>query len=78
MEGGLQTLQKRMETKGKCFFKTLFQLRMALKNGQKQGRGERMQEDYPTFAVYFCSCRVVFLRSFISALFCPFFRAMLN
>ena len=46
---------------------------MELKKVQKQGRDERMQEDYPTFAVYFCRCRVVFLRSFISALFLYFF-----
>ena len=32
-----------------------------------------MQEDYPTSAVYFCRCRVVFLCSFISALFLYFF-----
>ena len=36
-------------------------------------RDERKQEDYPTSAVYFCRCRVVFLRSFISALFLYFF-----
>ena len=41
---------------------------------QKQGRDERTQEDYPTSGVYFCRCRVVFLRSFISALFLYFFR----
>ena len=43
-----------------------------LKNGQKLGRDERMQ-DYPTSAVYFYRCRVVFLRSFISALFLSIF-----
>ena len=46
---------------------------MDLKNVQKQGRDERMQEDYPTSAVYFLQMyRVVFLSSFISALFCTF------
>ena len=47
---------------------------MELKKVQKQGRDERMQEDYPTSGVYFCRCRVVFLRSFISALFLYFFQ----
>ena len=47
---------------------------MELKKVQKQGRDERMQEEYPTSAVYFCRCRVVFLRSFISTLFLYFFQ----
>ena len=47
---------------------------MEPKKVQKQGRDERTQEDYPTSGVYFCRCRVVFLRSFISALFLYFFR----
>ena len=47
---------------------------MELKKVQKQGRDERTQEDYPTSVVYFCRCRVVFLRSFISALFLYFFQ----
>ena len=47
---------------------------MEPKKVQKQGRDERTQEDYPTTGVYFCRCRVVFLRSFISALFLYFFR----
>ena len=47
---------------------------MELKKAQKQGRDERTQEDYPTSAVYFCRCRVVFLRSFISSLFLCFFQ----
>ena len=47
---------------------------MELKKVQKQGRDERTQEDYPTSGVYFCRCRVVFLRSFISALFLYFFQ----
>ena len=57
--------------------KTWFQLGMELKKLQKQGRDERTQEDYPTSAVYFCrcTCRVVFLCSFISALFLYFFSA---
>ena len=46
---------------------------MEPKKVQKQGRDERTQEDYPTSGVYFCRCRVVFLRSFISALFLYFF-----
>ena len=41
---------------------------------QKQGRDEITQEDYPTSVVHFCRCRVVFLRSFISALFLYFFQ----
>ena len=47
---------------------------MALNEIQKQGRGEKMQEGYPTIAVYFCRCRVVFLRPFISALFLSLFQ----
>ena len=47
---------------------------MELKKVQKQGRDERTQEDYPISGVYFCRCRVVFLRSFISALFLNFFQ----
>ena len=35
---------------GKSFCKTPFQLGMGPKKGQKQGRDERMQEDYPTSA----------------------------
>ena len=34
---------------------------MELKREQKQGRDERTQENYPTSAVYFCRCLVVFL-----------------
>ena len=46
---------------------------------QKQGRVERTQEDYPTSAVYFLQLyRVVFLRSFISALFLYYFQVHLN
>ena len=33
---------------GKSFCKTSFQLGMGLKKGQKQGRDERTQEDYPS------------------------------
>ena len=60
--------------KGKSFCKTSFQVGMDLKKVQKQGRDERTQEDYPKSAVYFCRCRVVFLRSFISTLFLYFFQ----
>ena len=45
---------------------------ISVKDGA-EGRHERTQEDYPTPAVYFCRCWVVFLRSFISALFLSFF-----
>ena len=47
---------------------------MEQKKVQKQARDERTQEDYPTSGVYFCRCRVVFLRAFISGLFLYFFR----
>ena len=47
---------------------------MELKKVQKQGRDERTQEDYPTSAKIHTRCRVVFLRSFISAFFLYFFR----
>ena len=51
-----------------------FKLGMELKKVQKQGRDERTQEDYPTSAKIHTRCRVVFLRSFISALFLYFFQ----
>ena len=73
LEGGLENPQKEQKV-GKKFSKTSFQLRMDLKRGQKQGRDERTQEDYPTSAVYFYRCRVVFLHSFISSLFLYFFQ----
>ena len=47
---------------------------MELKKGQKQGRDERTQEDYGTSAKIYSRCPVVFLRSFISALFLSFFQ----
>ena len=56
-------------TREKSFCKTWFQVGMELKKVQKQGRDERTQEDYPTSAQIHTRCRVVFLRSFISALF---------
>ena len=55
----------------KRFCKTSFQVGLDQKKVQKQDRDERTQENYPTCtsAVYFCRCRVVFLRFFVSALF---------
>ena len=47
-----------------------------LKKVQKQGRDERTQEDYPTSAKIHTRCRVVFLRSLISALFLYFFQLL--
>ena len=44
-----------------------------LKRTLKLGRDERMQEDYPTIAVYFCRCQVVLLHSLISCLVCVVF-----
>ena len=73
LQGGLENSQKEQKFGGKSFCKTSFQSRMELKKGQKQGRDEGTQEDYPTSAVYFCRCQVVLLRSFISALFLSFF-----
>ena len=61
-------------TREKSFCKTWFQVGMELKKVQKQGRDERMQEDYLTSAKKNTRCRVVFLRSFISALFLYFFQ----
>ena len=54
--------------------KTSFQLGMGLNNGQKQGRDEKRQEVYPAAAEIHNRCRIVFLRSFISALFLSFFQ----
>ena len=45
---------------------------MEVKEIQKPGRDERMQEDYLTSAVYFCRCKVV-LRSFIYMYTCTLF-----
>ena len=47
---------------------------MDLKKGQKGGRDDRTKEDYPTSAVYFCRCGVIFLCSFISALLLGYFQ----
>ena len=54
-----------LSIKERILCKTSFQVGMDLEKVQKQGRDERTQEAYPTFAMYFCRCKVVFLRSFI-------------
>ena len=53
MEGGLENPKKELKLGEDSLCKTSFQLGMGLKKGQKQGRDERTQEDYPTSAVYF-------------------------
>ena len=58
----------------KVSIKLDFKLGMELKKVEKQGRDERTEEDYPTSAKIHTRCRVVFLRSFISALFLYFFQ----
>ena len=70
--GGLKKNRKEWKLGEKSFSKkdTKFP-----EKGHKQVRDERTQEDYLTIAVYFCRCRVVFLRSFISTLFLSFFQA---
>ena len=60
----------------KVSLKLDFKLGKELKIVQKRGRDERTQEEYPTSGVYFCRCRVVFLRSFVSALFLYFFQLL--
>ena len=60
----------------KVYVKLDFKLGKELKKVQKQGRDERTQEDYPTSAKIHTRCRVVFLRSFISALFLYFFQLL--
>ena len=75
--GNMQKFQLRQiscSTREKSFCKTWFQVGMELKKVKKQGRDERTQEDYPTSAKIHTRCRVVFLRSFISALFLYFFQ----
>ena len=73
----LRNPPKKIETRKKTFLQNLISTRdMDLKKVQIQGRDERMQEDYPTSAVYFCRCRIFFLHSFISALFLCFFRSI--
>ena len=63
-------------TRRKSFCETSFQAGMDLKEVQKEGKDERTQEDYPTSAKIHSRCRVVFLRSFIFALFLSFFRSI--
>ena len=58
----------------KSFYKTRFQVGMYLKKVQKQGRDEKTQKHYPTFAKIHSRCRVVFLRSFISTSFLYYFQ----
>ena len=60
----------------KGFCKTSFQVGMDLKNGQKQGMDERMQEYYPTCAKIHSRCRVAFWRFSFHALFVYFFRSI--
>ena len=49
---------------------------MDMKKRMKQGRNERTQEAYPTSAKTHSRCRVVFLRSLVSALFLNFFHVL--
>ena len=63
-----------LTTRGNSFCKTSLQVGMDLSKVQKQGRDERTQEDYPTFVKIHSKCRVVFLHSFIPALFLYFFQ----
>ena len=42
--------QFKCELGGKCINKNFLQLGMGMRKGQKQGRQERTQEDYPTSA----------------------------
>ena len=65
---------KRMETEEREFNLTSYHLRIELIKGQKQGRDERTQQEYPTSVAHLWKCRVVFLCSFISALFLSFFQ----
>ena len=44
---------KKSKNQGNGLCKTEFQVAMDLKRVQKLGRDERMQEDYPTTAVYY-------------------------
>ena len=53
LEGGLENCEKEHKLREKSFCKTLFQLRIGLKKGQKQGGDERMHKDYPISAVHF-------------------------
>ena len=73
LEGCLENTQKRTELRKKPFSKTSFQLRMELKKGQKQDRDERMQEEYPTSAVYFLQMSCSLLAFFHLCFVCPFF-----
>ena len=59
-------------TKAKSFCETSVQLKMELKKGQEQGRDGRTQEYYLISEKIHSKCWVVFLHSFISALFLSF------
>ena len=75
LEGGLENPRKRTKTKGKSFCKTLVQLRMDRKKDRNKAEMKRHKKPiYPTFAVHICKRQVVFLHSFISALFLSYFQ----
>ena len=77
LEGDLETLEKERKLAKKVFLKLHFTSRsMELKNGQKQGRDERTQEDYRKSAKIRSRCLALFLHSFISALFLSFFSSI--
>ena len=74
LEVGLETSQKEQKVGGK-FLQNFISSRMDLKKVQHKNKAEigGVQEDYPTSAVYFLRMyRVVFLHSFVPALFVHF------
>ena len=63
-------------TREKKFLWNFISSRDGAEKSTEQGRDERTQEDNPTSAKIHSRCRVVFLRSFISALFLYFFSSI--
>ena len=74
VEVGIETIEKRIETRGKDSENFISVIRMDLKKAQKQGTDERTQGDSYTSSTvnFFQMYRVLFLHSLISALFLYF------
>ena len=69
---------KKEQNLRKSFHKTSFQLDMRLKKEQKQDGDKRMQEDYPTSAVYFLKMLGSLLQLFHLCLVCVLFQPQIS
>ena len=77
LEVGLETFQKRTETRGKVFLQNFFSSRDG--PGKNCRNKTELEEHKKTTLHLLClsfRCSVVFLHSFISVLFCTFFRSI--